>query len=183
MRKVLKEERYRGVRDVGLFIVITVGIHFCYRFWISVGYWPIGGMYERVIGVMQGVVVRQSYWLIVHVVQPHTVLQGIVLWFPNQMGISINESCTGLKQMVQVLLLFLIYPGPWRHKVWFIPAGLVVIHFTNIVRIGMLAFAMNLNFPHIHFIHNEVLRGFFYVVIFGMWVVWEEVLKGHKVTE
>ncbi len=134
---------------------------------------------------MEDVVLRQSYWVITHIMQIPTVLRDHTMWFPNKWGIVINEGCTGLKQIIQVLLLFLIYPGPFKHKAWFIPSAIILIHLTNITRITLLAIAMNFNLPHIQFIHTYPLRFLFYVVIFGLWVIWVEKItpKGRKKTD
>jgi len=174
LNDLLKDPRYKSIRDVLLFIIITILIHFCYKFWIHIHYYPIGGLFERIIVLMEHVVLRQTWWVIVNVLQTHATIQDNGIWLPNHWGIIIGDGCTGLKQIIQVLLLFLIYPGPWKHKAWFIPAGMIIVHLTNIVRITLLAIAMNLNLPNIHFIHDQILRFFFYVVIFGMWMVWEE---------
>ncbi len=58
--------------------------------------------------------------------------------FTNECSVRIVPSCSGIKQMLQISLLLIIYPGPWKHKLWFIPMGMVIIHFTNIIRLAGL---------------------------------------------
>jgi exosortase/archaeosortase family protein len=123
---------------------------------------------------MENVVVRQSDWLIVHILQISTSVHGKTLCLPNNWNLIIGEGCSGVKQITQVLVLFLLYPGPWKHKAWFIPASMLIIHFTNVLRITLLGLATDLNLSGIHFIHNQILRVFFYLVIFGLWLLWEE---------
>ena len=79
----------------------------------------------------------------------------------------------------------LIFPGPWKHKAWYIPAGLVIIEWTNVVRIcGVLL--MQVWWPNIHIhlfgndintfrlAHDYIFKVFFYLIIFLMWVLWVE---------
>lgn len=52
--------------------------------------------------------------------------------------------------------------------------GLVIIHLTNIFRIIILSVVV-MNWPQQwDFIHLWIMRPFFYVVIFIMWVIWVE---------
>ena len=128
---------------------------------------------------MENVVVRQSNWLIVHILRINSSIHGKTLCLPNNWNLIIGEGCSGVKQITQVLMLLLLYPGPWKHKAWFIPVGMLILHFTNVFRITILGLAMNLNLPGIHFIHSQILRVFFYVVIFGLWLLWEEKFVKH----
>ena len=175
LQSLRKDREYKSVRSIFLFIFITVLIHISYRFWAnSMHFYPISGLFAKATLFMEDLVLQQSYWVIVHILQIPTLLQDHTMWFSSKWGILISEGCTGLKQIIQVLLLFLIYPGPWKHKAWFIPSGIILIHITNIIRITLLAVAMKLNFPAIHFIHSYPLRLFFYVVIFILWWIWAE---------
>jgi exosortase/archaeosortase family protein len=186
LNKIRNDPRIISLRGIFLFFLITILIHVSYRFWANtLHYYPIREQFTVAILFMEDVVLRQSYWIITHLLQIPTVLQDHTMWFPTKWGIVISGGCTGLKQMIQVLLLFLIYPGPFKHKAWFIPAGIILIHLTNITRITLLAVAMNLNLPHIQFIHTYPLRFLFYVVIFGMWVIWVEKItpRGRKGTD
>ncbi len=70
-----------------------------------------------------------------------------------------------------------LFPGPWKHKLWYIPAGLVIIEWTNVVRIcGVLM--MQIPWPNsFHLSHDYIFKVFFYFVIFLMWTLWVEKLK------
>ena len=78
----------------------------------------------------------------------------------------------------------LIFPGPWKHKAWYIPAGLVIIEWTNIIRIcGILLMEIQWGPKVFHIAHDYVFKVFFYFVIFLMWVLWVEKFKNKKTTE
>jgi exosortase/archaeosortase family protein len=97
----------------------------------------------------------------------------------------IAPECASLKQWMHWLFLMILFPGPWKHKLWYIPAGLVIIEWTNVVRIcGILL--MQIAWPNInihfmgndintfHFAHDYIFKLFFYLIIFLMWVLWVE---------
>jgi exosortase/archaeosortase family protein len=86
----------------------------------------------------------------------------------------VDDTCSGLKQFYQAIVLFMLYPGPWRHKLWYIPTALLAMHMVNIFRIVALSFTMVHHYQHWDMMHDWVLRPLFYVVLFGLWVFWEE---------
>ncbi len=86
----------------------------------------------------------------------------------------IDHTCSGLKQFYQAFFLFLLYPGPWKHKTWFIPMAIAVMHLVNIFRIVVLSLAMLHAYHHWDVIHDWVVRPMFYVVLFGLWMWWDQ---------
>jgi len=71
--------------------------------------------------------------VIEHLIEPSYIIR-----FKNLEAIQINNGCSGTKQMLQVLVLFVLYPGPWIRKVWFIPTVIGAIYFVNLFRISLL---------------------------------------------
>lgn len=107
-----------------------------------------------------------------------------VFYYPENNGfVSVNHSCSGLKQFYQWIVLMLLYPGPWKHKVWFIPLGLGIIHFVNLFRIVGMTFVTIHFSQHWDMIHDYVMRPFFYVVMFALWVWWNEKFYHRKKTQ
>ena len=87
-------------------------------------------------------------------------------------SLEVNESCSGLKQFFQIAILFILFPGPWKHKLWYIPAAIVVMHGVNIMRIVILSVILVHHPDYWTFSHNWILRPFFYVIIFLEWLLW-----------
>ncbi len=94
--------------------------------------------------------------------------------FSNGGFVAVVESCSGLKQFYQILVLFLLFPGPWKHKLWFIPMSILIMHFVNIMRIVILSVMAIWKPEYWDFVHAWILRPGFYVVIFLLWVWWVE---------
>lgn len=91
--------------------------------------------------------------------------------------VGVFEGCNGLNVVI-VFLAFVIAFGP-MHKsmIWFLPLGILIIHLTNIFRIGALFF-ISRDYPHqLYFFHKYFLTAFMYGVVFILWFVW---LRLHK---
>ena len=165
LSKVIKKYKLHVLRDVAIFVIITLSIHFGYRYWAKeTRYWPIKTQMSMSHEAMAQLVFDQSLWIIDKVLNiPVRVEDNRVFRFENNGYIGINHGCSGLKPMLQYLLLMLIFPGPWKHKAWFIPMGLVLVHFTNLFRISGLA-VVTITIPQYwDFSHDYLFRPFFYV--------------------
>ncbi len=167
------------LKGVALFMLITIAIHYSFRAWVRVGYVPMGNTMEVAANFMIDKVFYQSLWFNQHILGYDITPVDYTMYFAQKGYIHINEGCSGLKQFLQVGLLFLLFPGPWKKKLWFIPLGVFIMHLTNLFRIIGLSVVL-LNWPdHWKFSHDYLFRPFFYVVIFSLWVWWVEKLS-HK---
>jgi exosortase family protein XrtF len=86
--------------------------------------------------------------------------------------LAVYEGCNGLNVMI-VFLAFLLAFGPYQKKMlWFIPLGLAVIHFSNLMRIVLLAVVV-VYFPnYMYFTHKYLFTAFIYLFVFLLWVWW-----------
>lgn len=169
--------RYSFLLDVALFMIITWVFH---KLW-----WQFATEIKSVDLVINTAnwlahqVFNASYAFIHYTYDSGAMKEAInTIRFSNEGYITVNESCSGLKQFYQILVLFILFPGPWKHKLWFIPMSIVIMHFTNILRIILLGIVTLWLPDYWHFIHDWVLRPFFYVVIFMLWVWWVEKFGG-----
>ena len=123
-------------------------------------------------------VFEQSVWVLEHIFKIDVETNGQTVWVVSNNGVStyvtVSPGCTTLKQWMHWLFLMILFPGPWKQKLWFIPAGLVMIHFINVFRIFGLAISL-IWFPDkFHFFHDYIFRPLFYFLMFLMWIVWVE---------
>ncbi len=186
-----KDPKNRSTVNVGLFIILIISFHFLYLGWQALDYWPIGRLMHKFMVVSVELVYRQSCWLLDHVLRVDITINS-----NNRMIAAINANggwarviiapeCASLKQWMHWLFLMLLFPGPWKHKLWYIPAGLVIIEWTNVIRIcGIML--MQIYWPNIHIHlfgndintfhlgHDYIFKFFFYLVIFLMWMLWVE---------
>lgn len=177
IKQILSDAKIRPFINIGLFITITISIHFLYRYWARMDYAPINQQMHSLHLWFADMVYRQSAWLIQHLLGMDIKLIGNTMYWPNQQWIAITEGCSGVKQIIQFALLMLIFPGPWRKKLWYIPMGMLIIYLVNIFRILVLAEVLVHAPTYWHFTHDNIVRPFFYVVIFALWVWWTEKLQ------
>ena len=178
-----KDPKNQSVVDVGLFIVLILSFHFLYLGWQALGYWPIKGTIDKLMLWAVDMAYSQSCWLLENVFHLDlTTMSDIrLIATPNNEGgwarVIIAPECASLKQWLHWLFLMLLFPGPWKHKLWYIPAGLVIVEWTNVVRIcGVLM--MQIPWPNsFHIAHDYIFKVFFYLIIFLMWVIWVECFK------
>ncbi len=174
-KKTASDKRYAHLFDTLLFIIITLAIHYLYRFWMLSYDFRIFGFQVITPGLeiwfAHSIFITSSW--IVDTFIPVKLLNNTFYFF-NQCSITINTSCSGVKQILQFAVLMLLFPGPWKHKSWYIPLGILAVYITNVMRIVGLCIVMD-NWPsQWHFAHNYPFRVIFYVVIFILWAIWND---------
>lgn len=175
-----KDPKNRSTVSVGLFILLIISFHFLYLGWQALGYWPIGKLVYSLMVWSVDMVYSQSCWVLDHIfhIDITTVSEQRLIATPNKDGgwarVIIAPECASLKQWMHWLFLMILFPGPWKHKLWYIPVGLVIIEWTNVIRIcGVLM--MQIPWPNsFHLAHDYIFKLFFYFVIFLMWMIWVE---------
>ena len=177
-RNLLRQ--YPFLLDVFWFSIIIYGFHLL---------WWQGGLshflsryiaFTEIQEFLAHQVFLPASWFVGHVIGYLIRTVNNTLYFSNGGYIDVENSCSGLKQMYEWLALMLLFPGPWKHKIWYIPVGMITIHLENILRIVVLSVVV-VHWPaHWNFIHMWVMRPFYYVVIFLLWLVWVERIKDKR---
>lgn len=166
--------------DVLLFIVLILSFHFLYLFWSRGGFYPLGAFVKQFFSLASHHLFLQSKVMLDLTGIEYTTREQ-TFYITNILGstswVEVSPACTSLKQWLHWVFLMILFPGPWRHKLWYIPIGLVIIQGISILRITGLACAVYRwpgSFP---FFHDYVFKGLFYGTIFLMWVIWTEFLR------
>lgn len=105
---------------------------------------------------------------------PFGIDHGTIFEFANGQHSEIAWGCTGLKQAFIFLCIMVFSRGPWKHKWWYMLGGLAVVHVVNILRISVVGIVMSDHPASFELIHTYFFKYIFYLIIFLMWVVWEE---------
>ena len=93
-------------------------------------------------------------------------------------GTTIVWSCTPLKQMfIWVCLMLTTLPLWNKHKLWFIPLGLVFIHFVNLARICAITAFMEFHPEWFEVLHTYIFKYLFYGLMFLFWVLYIEKVR------
>ncbi len=91
--------------------------------------------------------------------------------------LSVIWGCTGVKQLYIFLSIMLLYPGPWKKKLWYIPLGALILWVYNILRISLILFLTRHHAEWFDFLHEGLFRYLYYGIIFILWVYWEEKIR------
>lgn len=178
IKELYKDKKYTSTIDVALFIILIFSFHFIYLGWQALDYFPIAGLIAKLFDEASTLLFNQSCWVLEHIfnvdIITHNHIIGVINKNDTYSLVSVAPECTSLKQWLHWLFLMLIFPGPWKHKLWYIPLGLVIIEFINVVRVVGITLCL-IPFPdHFDFFHDYIFKVLFYFFIFIMWVIWVE---------
>lgn len=101
--------------------------------------------------------------------------------YSNGNSVQVIWACTGLKQAYICFCIMAFARGPWQKKLWYVPLSILVVYSFNIFRITFIIACIE-NHPHwFHFLHLYAFKYSFYLIIFLMWVFWEEKIVGKSI--
>jgi exosortase/archaeosortase family protein len=168
-----RERNMEGMKDIIAFVIITLLIHAGWRFWeINLQLFPVYGIMSEMMDGLAHISQKQTEWLWNNVMHYGVTSEDKIVFFTSGYDISVGRSCSGMKQIMQFVILIAVYRGPWLKKLWFIPMGAILVHCTNVLRIFMTG-VFSMNYPSaMQFMHDNVLRWMFYLVICGLWMYW-----------
>lgn len=179
MEHVQLSHRLKSLKGVAVFVVLLIGIHFFWKFTVKgddadvrVSWLGIDVSAPFIAAADE---VTSSVIAILGLVDtaPERLPENVLL-FESGHRLRIVWSCTGLKQSVILLVILLVYPGPWKHKAWYIPSGLLLVWLFNLVRISVISAAYGRNPETFELLHEHLFKYLFYTLIFILWVIWEE---------
>lgn len=87
-------------------------------------------------------------------------------------GIYLDRGCMGRNVMLGYAALIAVFPGKLVHKLWYIPMGLSVITFVNMLRISGLAITAYCCPQYSDVNHYVVFKIVAWIVIFILWLIW-----------
>ena len=183
--QLLKNKQLKPLINVAIFAILILGFHYFFRWWAygDNKYWPIEGLVMPIYEFLANLLYNNSVWALQHLTNyEFTTDDSLRTIYIGKGYVAVNYGCSGFKQFLQWIVLMTFFPGPWKHKAWFIPTGLLVVHLVNVFRITSLSVFLVYNQSQTDwdFTHDWILRPFFYVVMFGMWVFWVEKFVDRK---
>ena len=168
-----------GTKSINVFIAKMFGF---YSFWLISDYYLSHewGIYNRVwtyfYHIFLKIVHSGSVFVLENLMGEDVVSSYNALAIVGSYGVVIGNNCVGFGLTYAFSALIVSYPGPWKLKLWFIPAGAAIISLINIIRIVFLtrkSFDQGI-FDRIeaHDLYNNIV----YVIIFFMWVIWVRII-------
>lgn len=163
--------------DIILFVIALLAANFFWKFTVlgdeggSHVTW-FGMDISRPFDFMSQHIAHVVYWLI-HLTNDSVVFfEPSTIHFATGTGTRIVWGCTGLKQSFIWIVIMLIARGNWKHKSWFIPLGLVYAYLFNILRITLIAIAIEHHPEWFHMLHDYIFKYIFYGMLFCLWLWW-----------
>ena len=87
-------------------------------------------------------------------------------------GVWIGEPCNGVKIFGLFSIFIICFEGNFKNKLWFIPLGISIIHFLNILRIASLTIIAAINPYFLNFNHNVTFQISVYGIMLVLWFFW-----------
>lgn len=87
-------------------------------------------------------------------------------------GVWVGSNCNAITLFSLFAVFILAYPGNKKNKLWFIPVGILAIHFLNIIRVVALAIIASHRPEYLNFNHTYTFTFLVYTFIFSLWVIW-----------
>ncbi len=95
-------------------------------------------------------------------------------------GVVIGAPCDGIVLLALFTVFMIAYAGPLKHKVWYLPMGLLVIHWLNIGRVVALSIIVATSREWFTFNHDYTFTLLVYAVVFLLWYIWIIKFSGKK---
>lgn len=176
-------ETLKPYYDIILFVVALLAANYFWKFTVlgdeggDQVTW-FGMDISRPFDFMAEHISRVVYWLIsltnehVHYYQPNLIS------FDTGNGTRIVWGCTGIKQSFIWIVIMLVARGEWKKKLWFIPLGLLCAYLFNILRITLIAMALEHHPESFELLHTYLFKYLFYGMFFILWLWWTHRLSG-----
>lgn len=96
----------------------------------------------------------------------------VTILYQGKAIVAVYEGCNGINVMI-IFITFLIAFGPrTKALLWFIPAGILILHVMNLFRIGLLFLVALYRPSYLYFSHKYLFTAFLYGVVLILWLIW-----------
>ena len=96
----------------------------------------------------------------------------ILVVLNGQPVVSVGNPCNGLLMYALFAGFVVAFPGPWRHKLWFVPAGILAVYALNVGRVALLALNHAYWYHSVDFNHHYTFTFVVYGAIGALWMLW-----------
>ena len=110
------------------------------------------------------------------------LLEGRVIQLAGTNGVIVADGCNGIGVFGLFAGLVLAYPETLGKKVRFVVVGIVALFSTNVARIASLALIQRYGRDYFDVAHVIGTRIIFYVAVFGLWMLWVQLVQRQERT-
>lgn len=105
-----------------------------------------------------------------------TIYNSSIMFSPNN-GVYFDFGCLGYREIIWFTAFMLMIYGPLKHKLWYIPTGIIILEISNILRSFTIA-TTNFHYPKsFDIIHTQGSLWYMYGTILLLWILWLHAFK------
>lgn len=181
---VYKINSFEGLKPILVFLVKLLAIYLSWRmFSILMGQeaepiqqrtWPWASYYwEAFNSVIRQNLIFLSKGLLELFGYNVVVIGGNLIRVKGFSGLGVGNYCLALELFLLFAALVISYPVPVKHKLWFIPLGMVSIHLLNVLRVVGLSLLTVYLPQYADFNHHFTFRiiVFLYILAIYYWFI------------
>jgi exosortase/archaeosortase family protein len=165
----------KGIKDISatnkfilLFLLKAIGL---YLLW-----YVIYDLWQKKVGDVDNWIVDSLVYFSVNILEAFDYMLYVDHHVLGIHGAGINvfigPTCNGLELYALFAGFVLIFEGSWKHKLWFIPLGIIILYFFNVIRILALVFNGYYFEEWLQFNHKYTYTIVMYVITFIGWMIW-----------
>lgn len=88
-------------------------------------------------------------------------------------AIAVEEGCNGISVAILFMAFVVGFGGRWKSMIWFLPAGVIILHLANLARLILLAWlSVETEGNAFHFFHKFGFTAVIYAAVFVIWIWW-----------
>lgn len=87
-------------------------------------------------------------------------------------GVWIGGPCNGITLMFLFAIFIIAYPGNFKHKLWYLPIGIILVYSLNLFRIVSLSIIAYYKPSYLEFNHTYTFTFIAYSFVFSLWMLW-----------
>jgi exosortase family protein XrtF len=141
-----------------------------YEWWVHPLKWVDRAVVDNTISISQVVLNRIGY--------AAEIDGNRMIRIPGTPGLFIGDNCNGISLFALFSIFIIAFPGKVPAKFFFIPAGILLIHLLNVVRVVFLAIIETYSYSWTEFNHSYTFTILIYACIFFMWLFWINKFSG-----
>jgi len=158
-----------ALRFLGVFLGLYITLNLAYGIWIE----SLGAQPDSLTFTVS----RQASYLLKIIgyevdVQKSVKGPTVDLKDKNITIVEVFEGCNGINVSIVFASFIIAFGGTIRGWLWYIPAGILIIHLFNLIRITLLFGLAVQQSRYFYYFHKYLFTAVIYAAILGLWWVW-----------
>lgn len=183
IKKIYSDYQLIKYKDEIILIILIILSHGMWNVWLHLSNFNIFG-YDVLAAptkfLGKTIIDFSVFFLnLFHIEAKGVLYQGTIdaIYYPEINGyFGITILCTGIKQLIIFPLVILFYPGSIKHKLWFIPLGILIVFSFRALLFALLGIVFFYN-NHAFEISHYITKYIMWIGVFYIWYIWVKKFK------